>query len=220
MELNGFYLDAARWREQLDRVKIAQGKVALELQQMLSAGVAQASLFGVAEINLDSQAQVTDALKNLGVPVPETTRGWQLQPLGARISGRRQTARISRRREIDVELRRKHSGIYQTANRQNSRRFSPDRRADRTFQLFETEYPADSARRSVSPLLSRARRQKIDNRRLQSDRAANFRRVFKRRKFHQSLYLRRRFPHDRRRAGFQRQTRRSHRATSVRLPNA
>ena len=83
MELNGFYLDAARWREQLERVKITQGKVALELQQLLSAGVAQASLFGITEINLDSQAQVTDALKNLGVPVPETTRGWQLQPLAA-----------------------------------------------------------------------------------------------------------------------------------------
>ena len=81
MELNGFYLDEARWREQLEKVKKEQEIVALELQKMLSAGVAQASLFGVAEINLDSQAQVTDALKNLGVPVPETTRGWQLQPL-------------------------------------------------------------------------------------------------------------------------------------------
>lgn len=81
MELNGFYLDEARWREQLEKVKKQQQIVALELQQMLSAGVAQASLFGVAEINLDSQAQVTDALKNLGVPVPATTRGWQLQPL-------------------------------------------------------------------------------------------------------------------------------------------
>ncbi len=81
MELNGFFLDEARWREQLEKVKITQSKVALELQQMLSAGVAQASLFGITEINLDSQAQVTDALKNLGVPVPETTRGWQLQPL-------------------------------------------------------------------------------------------------------------------------------------------
>lgn len=81
MELNGFFLDEARWREQLEKVKVAQGKVALELQEMLSAGVAQASLFGVAEINLDSQTQVVDALKNLGVPVPETTRGWQLQPL-------------------------------------------------------------------------------------------------------------------------------------------
>ncbi len=83
MELNGFYLDEARWREQLERVKVSQAKVTLELQQMLSAGVAQASLFGMTEINLDSQTQVTDALKNLGVPVPETTRGWQLQPLAA-----------------------------------------------------------------------------------------------------------------------------------------
>ncbi|MBA2621309.1 MAG: hypothetical protein H0U87_08920 [Acidobacteria bacterium] len=81
MELNGFYLDAARWREQLERVKVSQARVADELQDMLSAGVAQASLFGRAEINLDSQTQVTDALKNLGVPVPESTRGWQLQPL-------------------------------------------------------------------------------------------------------------------------------------------
>ncbi len=81
MELNGFYLNADCWREQLEKVKKEQEKIALELQGMLSAGVAQASLFGVAEINLDSKAQVTDALKNLGVPVPETTRGWQLQPL-------------------------------------------------------------------------------------------------------------------------------------------
>ncbi len=81
MELNGFYLDEARWREVLEKVKISQVKVADELQNLLSAGVAQASLFGRSEINLDSQTQVTDALKNLGVPVPETTRGWQLQPL-------------------------------------------------------------------------------------------------------------------------------------------
>ena len=81
MELNGFYLDEARWREQLDRVKVAQAKAADELQEMLSEGVAQATLFGRAEINLDSQQQVTDALLNLGVPVPDTTRAWQLQPL-------------------------------------------------------------------------------------------------------------------------------------------
>jgi DNA polymerase-1 len=81
MELNGFYLDETRWREQLDRVTVAQAKAADELQDMLSAGVAQATLFGRAEINLDSQQQVTDALLNLGVPVPDTTRAWQLQPL-------------------------------------------------------------------------------------------------------------------------------------------
>lgn len=81
MEQNGFYLDRGRWLEQLEKVKKMQAKLADELQDMLSAGVAQASLFGRAEINLDSQAQVSDALKNLGVPIPESTRGWQLQPL-------------------------------------------------------------------------------------------------------------------------------------------
>lgn len=81
MELNGIFLDAERWREHLGRVRVAQEKVANELQDMLSAGVAQASLFGRAEINLDSQQQVTDALLNLGVPMPSSTRAWELQPL-------------------------------------------------------------------------------------------------------------------------------------------
>ena len=81
MELNGFYLDEARWREQLDKVSLVQKKTAGELQNMLAAGVAQASLFGAPQINLDSHQQVTDALVNLGVPVPNTTRAWELQPL-------------------------------------------------------------------------------------------------------------------------------------------
>ena len=81
MELNGFYLEMGRWREQLSKVTKLQVKAADELQNMLAAGVAQASLFGRTEINLDSQAQVTDALLGLGVPVPNTTRAWELQPL-------------------------------------------------------------------------------------------------------------------------------------------
>ena len=81
MELNGFYLDKSLWREQLETVKKLQSNVADQLQDMLSAGVAQASLFGRAEINLDSQAQVSDALVNLGVPVPNSTRAWEMQPL-------------------------------------------------------------------------------------------------------------------------------------------
>ena len=84
MELNGFYLDQEKWREQLGRVSAAQAQTANELQDMLAAGVAQASLFGRPEINLDSQAQVTDALVNLGIPMPNTTRAWELQPLAER----------------------------------------------------------------------------------------------------------------------------------------
>lgn len=81
MELNGIFLDEKLWRAQLQKVKITQEKTADELQGMLAEGVAQASLFGRTEINLDSQQQVGDALLNLGIPVPDTTRAWQLQPL-------------------------------------------------------------------------------------------------------------------------------------------
>lgn len=81
MELNGFYIDQERWREQLNKVTKIQVKAAEELQYMLSAGVAQASLFGAPQINLDSQAQVTDALVGLGIPMPNSTRAWELQPL-------------------------------------------------------------------------------------------------------------------------------------------
>ncbi len=81
MELNGFYIDQERWREQLAKVTAAQAATASELQDLLGAGIAQASLFGRPEINLDSQAQVTDALVNLGIPMPTTTRAWELQPL-------------------------------------------------------------------------------------------------------------------------------------------
>ncbi|MCY7388456.1 MAG: hypothetical protein LH481_10390, partial [Burkholderiales bacterium] len=52
-----------------------------ELQDMLSSGVAQASLFGRSEINLDSTQQVTNALTGLGIPMPATTRAWELQNL-------------------------------------------------------------------------------------------------------------------------------------------
>ncbi len=81
MELNGFFVDQERWREQLDRARSRLAVIADDLQRMLSAGVAQASLFGVAEINLDSQAQVSDALRNLGVPIADSTRQWVLEPL-------------------------------------------------------------------------------------------------------------------------------------------
>lgn len=81
MELNGIYLDETRWREQLAVVSKKQAATAEELQGMLAAGVAQASLFGRPEINLDSIDQVTNALQNLGVPVEGTTRAGALLPL-------------------------------------------------------------------------------------------------------------------------------------------
>lgn len=81
LELNGIFLDRERWLEQAARARRDEEEAAGQLQEMLSAGVAQTSLFGRAEINLDSQQQVSDALRNLGIPVPESTRAWELQPL-------------------------------------------------------------------------------------------------------------------------------------------
>ncbi|HYE66872.1 MAG TPA: DNA polymerase, partial [Pyrinomonadaceae bacterium] len=83
IELAGFYLDQHRWREQMVAVEHKRVKLADELQEMLAAGAIQGSLFGRADINLDSHVQLTDALKRLGVPVPDSTRNWKLQPLAA-----------------------------------------------------------------------------------------------------------------------------------------
>ena len=85
LELAGFFMDKQRWLEQLRIVEERRGELANELQEMLGEGVAQASLFGPprANINLDSQQQVTEALTRLGVPLPDSTRNWKLQPLAA-----------------------------------------------------------------------------------------------------------------------------------------
>jgi DNA polymerase I-like protein with 3'-5' exonuclease and polymerase domains len=81
LELTGFYLDPVRWREQLKKVGKERALLADELQEMLAVGAAQQTLFGHGEINLDSHIQLTDALKQLGVPLPDSTRNWKLQPL-------------------------------------------------------------------------------------------------------------------------------------------
>ncbi|MDX6288966.1 MAG: polymerase, partial [Blastocatellia bacterium] len=85
IELTGFYMDKHRWLEQLNIVGERRAELANELQEMLGEGVAQASLFGPARanINLDSQQQVTDSLTRLGIPLPDSTRNWKLQPLAA-----------------------------------------------------------------------------------------------------------------------------------------
>jgi DNA polymerase-1 len=85
LELAGFFMEKQRWLEQLAIVDEKRGELANELQEMLGEGVAQASLFGPprANINLDSQQQVTEAMNRLGIPLPDSTRNWKLQPLAA-----------------------------------------------------------------------------------------------------------------------------------------
>ena len=83
LELAGLYLDAVRWREQIEKVKKERAVLAEELQSLLAEGSAQGSLFANAraDINLDSHTQLSAALKRMGVPLPDSTRNWKLQPL-------------------------------------------------------------------------------------------------------------------------------------------
>lgn len=81
MELAGVYLDVDRWRSLIDRMVIERDALADELMEMLSAGAAQMNLFGMPEpINLDSPAQIKDALNRLGIEISDT-REWTLSKL-------------------------------------------------------------------------------------------------------------------------------------------
>ena len=84
IELAGFYMHKERWLEQLSIVEKRRVELAEQLQQVLAEESSQGSLFGGPQredINLDSQQQLTKALTRLGIPVPDSTRNWKLQPL-------------------------------------------------------------------------------------------------------------------------------------------
>jgi DNA polymerase I-like protein with 3'-5' exonuclease and polymerase domains len=84
IELAGFYMHKDRWLEQLAIVEKRRGELAEQLQEVLAEESSQGSLFGGPqrdEINLDSHQQLTQALQRLGIPVPDSTRNWKLQPL-------------------------------------------------------------------------------------------------------------------------------------------
>lgn len=86
MELTGFYMHKDRWLDQLAIVEKRRGQLADELQNVLAEESNQGTLFGGPQrddINLDSHQQLTQALERLGIPVPDSTRNWKLQPLAA-----------------------------------------------------------------------------------------------------------------------------------------
>lgn len=83
MELVGVFLDVGLWRALLERMTVERNTVADDLQKILGAGASQMTLFGDPEpVNLDSPAQVKEALARLGISV-EDTREWTLGKLAA-----------------------------------------------------------------------------------------------------------------------------------------
>lgn len=86
IELSGFFMHKERWLEQLRIVEKRRIELAEQLQEVLAEESSQGSLFGGPQredINLDSHQQLTQALNRLGIPVPDSTRNWKLQPLAA-----------------------------------------------------------------------------------------------------------------------------------------
>ena len=75
-------IDKACWRTLVADLERAHEVLSADLRGQLAAGVRQLTLFGEPpNINLDSPAQVMDALSQMGIKV-EGTRNWQLQALG------------------------------------------------------------------------------------------------------------------------------------------
>ena len=85
MELTGLYLDQTCWRAKLKDIEQRRDEMHEKLQDELAEESAQQSFFGPVrdDINLDSHVQLTRALTRLGVPVPDSTRNWKLEPLAA-----------------------------------------------------------------------------------------------------------------------------------------
>ena len=80
MELAGMAIDRDCWLKQAQVVQQAHDILSVELKKALAEGIEQLSLFGDPDINLDSPAQIIEALGRMGIKV-EGTRSWQLQPI-------------------------------------------------------------------------------------------------------------------------------------------
>lgn len=74
MELAGCLIDQAKWRTIIDAAKTERDRIAEELGTMLvdAGGVPQLSLFGGPAINLNSNAQLIETFRNMGVILPDT----------------------------------------------------------------------------------------------------------------------------------------------------
>jgi len=74
MELAGCLIDVAKWRTIIGASKIERDRCAEELNDLLVAAgaVPQLTLFGGPAINLNSNAQMVETFRNMGIDLPDT----------------------------------------------------------------------------------------------------------------------------------------------------
>ena len=112
MELAGVTVDAEAWTQLVNTVEKAHEVLSSELKRELAAGIKQLSLFGEPDINLDSPAQVMDALHSMGIGV-EGTRSFQLQPLAREFPA---VARLLEYRSVQKALTSYGMGLLERIN--------------------------------------------------------------------------------------------------------
>ena len=157
MELNGFYLDQERWREQLDKVDNGTG----ESCERAAGHARRGRRTGVAVWPAGDQSRFAGPgdgrAGRISASRCRTRRGrGSCSRSRSNIRRSRSCSNTAASRKGDVELWREHSRIYRAGDRPHPRRFSTDRRTDRTFLVLESEPAADTARGRVPPLLPRS----------------------------------------------------------------
>lgn len=72
-EYDGFYLDPVEWTARVAEQQIKHDEYQKQVYQLIAPATPIIDLFGDPVINLDSPQQLSSALKNLGIPVLDTT---------------------------------------------------------------------------------------------------------------------------------------------------
>jgi DNA polymerase-1 len=75
MELNGITLDQNKWRIIMGQVEDERVEVLANIHDMFAKTSSKPTLFGVPSVNIDSNPQLLQALKEYGLTVPNTSEG-------------------------------------------------------------------------------------------------------------------------------------------------
>ncbi len=72
MELAGCAINVEKWHQIIEDVKVLRDQAAAELLAVLEPTMAQTTMFGVSNINLNSNLQLIECFAKLGVSLPDT----------------------------------------------------------------------------------------------------------------------------------------------------
>lgn len=83
LELSGFYLDLDQWLAVAAENRLKAAREAAVISDFLRPHVRQQTLFGEIGVDLNSIKQIREYYTAAGVPMPDSTKEWVLEPLAA-----------------------------------------------------------------------------------------------------------------------------------------